>query len=200
MGPSARRLVFWYEFASTYSYLSAMRIEDEARAADVEVVWKPFLLGPIFAGQGWSTSPFNIYPAKGRYMVRDLQRLAGERGLTFAMPEIFPQNSLAAARVALIGCEEGWVAPFTRAVYAAQFAAGADISDRSLLTSILDRLGLDSLRILGLTEDSSCKQHLKQQTAEAQALGIFGAPTFQVGTELFWGDDRLGQALRWAHA
>ena len=76
-----RRLEFWYEFASTYSYLSAMRIEKVAAAAKVEVAWRPFLLGPIFRAQGWDDSPFNLYPAKGRYMWRDLERLAAGYGL-----------------------------------------------------------------------------------------------------------------------
>jgi hypothetical protein len=79
------RLTFWFEFASTYSYLSAMRIEKMARKADVDVIWKPFLLGPIFKAQNWDTSPFNIYPAKGRYMVRDIERIAQERGLAFCL-------------------------------------------------------------------------------------------------------------------
>ena len=86
---SAERLEFWYEFASTYSYLSAMRMEELARAAGVAVVWKPLLLGPIFRAQGWSTSPFNLYPAKGRYMVREMERLTAARGLRFKMPSPF---------------------------------------------------------------------------------------------------------------
>ena len=73
------RISFWYDFASTYSYLAAMRIDSLAAAAGVEVAWRPFLLGPIFKAQGWDSSPFNIYPAKGRHMVRDLERTAAAR-------------------------------------------------------------------------------------------------------------------------
>jgi 2-hydroxychromene-2-carboxylate isomerase len=74
-------LDFWFEFASTYSYLAAMRIGPLAESAKVEVRWRPFLLGPIFKAQGWDNSPFNIYPAKGRYMWRDMERLASAQGL-----------------------------------------------------------------------------------------------------------------------
>jgi 2-hydroxychromene-2-carboxylate isomerase len=90
------------------------------------------------------------------------------------------------------------VAPFARAVYTAQFADGADISDRGLLGSVLARLGLDSTSIFARIEQPEIKQRLKRQTAEAEARGIFGAPSFLVGEELFWGDDRLEQALAWA--
>src|SRR5213076_743338 len=122
-------LDFWFDFASTYSYLAAMRIGTLAQDAGVRVRFRPFLLGPIFGAQGWNTSPFNLYPAKGRNMVRDIERLAAERCLGFALPARFPQNSLMAARLALVGGDEGWIAPFTRAVYLAEFAHGADISD-----------------------------------------------------------------------
>ena len=147
------RLEFWYEFASTYSYLSAMRIAPMAHAAGVEVVWKPFLLGPIFQAQGWHTSPFRIYPSKGRYMLRDLQRLAAERGLPpFALPAAFPANSVPAARLAIIGARDGWVAAFTRAVFQAEFAEQADIADASVLGRILGQLGLDQAQLLASIE------------------------------------------------
>ena len=197
MAAPTQRLEFWYEFASTYSYLSAMRIEAMAAAAGVAVAWKPFLLGPIFKAQGWDTSPFNLYPAKGRYMVRDLQRLAAGRGLRFTLPTPFPQNSLAAARLALVGGDEGWIAPFTRAVYVAEFDNGADISDVAVLRSILDSLHLDSERIFSRIAQLDIKQRLKRQTADAQVRGIFGAPSFLCRGELFWGDDRLEAALAW---
>ena len=192
--PTAR-LEFWYEFASTYSYLSAMRVETLAANAGAAVAWKPFLLGPIFHAQGWNTSPFNLYPAKGKYMVRDVTRLATERGLPFKMPSPFPQNGLQAARLALIGHTEGWGPDFTRAVYTAQFAEGAQISDRHALGAILHSLSLDAEALFARAGQQETKDRLRQQNEEAQELGIFGAPSFLVGTELFWGDDRLEQAV-----
>jgi 2-hydroxychromene-2-carboxylate isomerase len=92
---------FWYEFASTYSYPAAMRAAALAQTRGVTLIWRPFLLGPIFAAQGWRDSPFNIYPAKGRYMWRDLERICTAQGLPLRRPNPFPQNSLLAARVAL---------------------------------------------------------------------------------------------------
>src|SRR6185295_1352856 len=126
-------LDFWFDFASTYSYPAAMRIAPLAATAGVTVRFRPFLLVPIFKAQGWDTSPFNLYPAKGRYMVRDLERLAADRGLAFVLPAVFPQNSLRATRLALIGGDEGWIVPFTRAVFEAEFVHGADIADTRVL-------------------------------------------------------------------
>jgi 2-hydroxychromene-2-carboxylate isomerase len=195
MRASGPRLEFWYELASTYSYLSAMRIEAVGAEAGIDVVWKPFVLGPIFNAQGWNTSPFNIYPAKGRYMVREMERLSAARGLPFMMPSPFPQNSLNAARLALIGHDEGWGPAFARAVFTAQFADGEDISDRKVLGKILSGLGRDPAPLLARMEQPDTKQRLRQQTEVAQELGIFGAPSFLAQDELFWGDDRLEQAI-----
>lgn len=192
-------VVFWYEFASTYSYLSVMRIESDARRAGVPVVWQPFLLGPIFRSQGWSTSPFNVYPAKGRYMIRDLERLSAARGLPFRMPASFPANGLKAARLALAAGREGLIAPFTRAVFSAQFGTGADVADEAVLAAAAKGVGLDFAQLSASAEAQDIKDDLRRATEKAQALGIFGAPTFQTADgELFWGDDRLDQALSWS--
>lgn len=193
------KLTFWYEFASTYSYLSAMRIDATALAAGVEVTWQPFLLGPIFKAHGWDTSPFNIYPAKGRYMVRDVGRLAAARGLAFHMPDPFPANGLKAARIAVVGMAEGWTAPFSRAVFRAEFAEGRNIADESVLADVLTGLELDAADILARSNAPTIKEGLRAATSTAQSLGIFGAPSFTTGDgELFWGDDRLEHGVAYA--
>src|SRR5574343_196886 len=109
---SAKTLDFWFEFSSSYSYLSVMRIEPLARDAGVTINWRPFLLGPVFLSLGWNDSPFNIYPPKGRYMWRDLARLATRYGLPLQVPSRFPRNGLLAARVALLGAEAPWIGDF----------------------------------------------------------------------------------------
>jgi 2-hydroxychromene-2-carboxylate isomerase len=191
-------LGFWFEFASTYSYLAVCRIERVAANAGVEVSWKPFLLGPIFQAQGWNDSPFNVYPAKGRYMWRDLERLCARHGVPFRRPSQFPRNGLLAARVALLGSSAPWCGDFTRRVFHANFAEDQDISSAETVGGILESLGLGAAEIIGAATAHENKIRLRQQTEEATRLGIFGAPTFTVGTELFWGNDRLDDAVAWA--
>jgi 2-hydroxychromene-2-carboxylate isomerase len=192
-------LDFWFDFASTYSYPAAMRIAPLAADAGVKVNFRPFLLGPIFKAQGWTTSPFNLYPAKGRHMWRDLERLCDDLGLPFRRPEPFPQNSLLAARVAMTGAEEDWGDDFARAVFRAQFAEGRPIDQPATLGAILAALGVDGAAALAAAQSEPVKLRLRAQTEEAQRLGIFGAPTFVTADgELFWGNDRLERALAWA--
>jgi 2-hydroxychromene-2-carboxylate isomerase len=191
-------LSFWYEFASTYSYPAAMRIEAAAAAAGVTVEWRPFLLGPIFARQGWNDSPFNLYPDKGRYMWRDLERICSDAGLPLRQPSAFPRNGLLAARIALVAADEGWCPAFTRAVYNAHFAEDRDIGAATAMAGILESLGRPAGPLLARAATADVKERLKAQTEDAMARGIFGAPSFTVGSELFWGNDRLDQALEWA--
>ena len=191
-------LVFWYEFASTYSYPAAMRIERVATAAGVDVEWRPFLLGPIFQRQGWHDSPFNLYPAKGQYMWRDLDRLCAAEHLPLRRPSVFPRNGLLASRVALIAREEGWCEDFSRAVYHANFAEDREIADAAVITDIIRSLGRDPAPALEGAGSAVIKERLRAQTDDAIARGIFGAPSFTIGSELFWGNDRLEQAIAWA--
>ena len=194
-------LEFWYEFGSTYSYPAAMRIEPLAEKAGVELRWRPFLLGPIFKAYGWNDSPFNIFEAKGRYMWRDLTRTCEGERIPLKLPPVrFPQNGLKAARLALVGEGEGWTPAFTRAVFLANYAEQKDISDEETLGAILATLGVDADAALAEASTLPIKDRLKQQTEEAAARGIFGAPSFTIGDELFWGNDRLEAALAWATA
>ena len=191
---------FWFEFASTYSYLSVMRIERAAQAAGVDIAWKPFLLGPVFLALGWNDSPFNIYPPKGRYMWRDLERLAAKEGLPFQRPSRFPRHGLLAARVALVGVEDGWVAPFARAVMTANFAEDREIAEPAVIEDLLATLALPVEEVMARAQLDANKLALRAQTERAAELGLFGAPSFRVGDELFWGNDRLEDALGWAVA
>ena len=188
-------LQFWFEFASTYSYLAASRIESSAARSGVTVEWKPFLLGPIFQSQGWNDSPFNIYPAKGRYMWRDLERSCERAGIAWRRPSQFPRNGLLAARVACVAAEGGWCAEFTRRVYLANFAEDRDVADASVIGEILEALRQPAAKVLASAQTDENKQRLRRQTEDAARLGIFGAPSFVVDGELFWGNDRLESAI-----
>ncbi len=188
---------FWYEFASTYSYPAAMRIEALAGARGIGVKWRPFLLGPLFfEQQGLRDSPFNVVQAKGEYMWRDLARVCEAEGLPLKRPSQFPRGTLLPARLALLGAEEGWVGPFTRAVYEANFAHDADIAQEAVLRPLLADAGADPDAALAAAGSDAVKASLKRAVEDARARGLFGAPSFVTADgELFWGNDRLEQAL-----
>ena len=192
-------LDFWFDFASTYSYPAALRIAPLAAEAGVTLRWRPFLLGPIFKAQGWDNSPFNLYPVKGAYMWRDLERLCASLDLPFKRPPSFPQHSIMAARVALAALEQGWGDDFCRAVYRREFGNGADIGSAEAISEIIGALGRAAGPVIERAQSDEIKTRLRAQTDEAQRRGIFGAPSFVTADgELFWGNDRLEAALAWA--
>ena len=189
---------FWFEFASTYSYPAALRIEALAEAEGVEIRWRPFLLGPIFRDQGWEDSPFNLQPEKGRYMWRDLERICEARGLPWRRPSVFPRNGLHAARIACRFAQAPWLPDFVRAVYRANFEDDRDIAEAETLAHCLAEAGQDAERPIAEANTPDNKDRLRAETEEARRLQIFGAPTFAVSGELFWGNDRLEDAVAWA--
>jgi 2-hydroxychromene-2-carboxylate isomerase len=192
-------LDFYFDFASTYSYPAATRIGALAKEAGVTLRWRPFLLGPIFKAQGLETSPFNLYPIKGQNMVRDVERLCADLGLAFRRPEPFPAHSLLAGRVGTVGVVDGWIEQFAPALYRAEFAEGKRIDDPQVLGSILLELGIDAERTLARAQSDEIKGALRGATEDASRAGVFGAPSFVTQSgELFWGNDRLEQALAWA--
>jgi len=190
-------LQFWFDFASSYSYVAALRIEDECARAGVQVEYKPFLLGAIFTELlGIKDSPFNTQPVRGGYMWRDLERLCEKYALPWRRPAMFPRNSLLAARVAC--CAPAPIGPLTRAIFRANFAEDRDIADPEVLRQVIDSAGGDGAHLVALARTLPVKEHLRAQTAEARRLGIFGAPDFVVNGELFFGQDRLEDAIAWA--
>ena len=192
------RFEIWFEFASTYSYLTVSRAEPLLRAAKIDLQWRPFLLGPIFRDKGMATSPFVLDRPKGDYMWRDVERRATQYGLPFTRPKSFPMNGLLAARVMTAALEEPWCGDFARAIFRAEFADGADIADFEVVRDALERSGVDPETALRQADLVSTKSKLRALTDRARTHGIFGAPSFIVGDELFWGDDRLEDAISWA--
>jgi 2-hydroxychromene-2-carboxylate isomerase len=165
----------------------------------MDVAWRPFLLGPVFKAQGWDTSPFNLFPAKGAYMWRDLERLCAAQGLRFRKPEPFPQSSLLAARLALTAEVTPRRAEFSRLVYLAHFGDGARLDDEPALRGIVEDLGADPDAALMQAKSDAVKLDLRRATEEAMRLGLFGAPSVVTPRgEVFWGNDRLEAAFDWA--
>ena len=190
---------FWFEFGSNYSYLSVMRIEDAARQHAVRVVWRPFLLGPIFRALGMQNSPFVLQKEKGAYVQQDMARLCRKYGLApWVKPSVFPRLGVLPLRIALLGVDEPWIGAFCRKVMELNFVRDQDINQPEQMVPIVAELGLSALGLTERAQSEPIKTRLRDQTEQARAKGIFGAPTFFVGTEMFWGNDRLDDALLFA--
>ncbi|HEV3088683.1 MAG TPA: 2-hydroxychromene-2-carboxylate isomerase [Candidatus Elarobacter sp.] len=191
-------LEFWFEFGSTYSYIAAMRIEGMCRDAGVQLRWKPFLLGPIFALQGWNDSHFNLNQRRGDYMWRDMKRLTAKFGLPWQRPSRFPRLTTLPARVACAIADELWAGDFIRRTYTANFGEDREIGDREVVTSILTELNRPAEEIIIRAASPAHRGTLRENTEHAIALGIFGAPNCIVENELFWGEETLEDAITWA--
>lgn len=192
------QIEIWFEFGSNYSYLSVMRIEDIAPTYNVHVVWRPFMMGPLFKELGWQGSPFLEQKEKCDYMWNDMVRQAEKYGLPWKKPSVFPRAAVLPLRVTLAHAHEPWVGEFCRAVMLQNFAEDLDINAVENVERALTALSLPVADIIGLAQSDANKLALRQQTERARALGIFGGPTFFVGDEMFWGNDRLEDALKLA--
>lgn len=178
---------FFYDIASPYSYLAAARIERVA--GDVAIRWRPFLLGGVFAGSGNKMPGAN--PAKARYMLHDLKRSAAAAGTPFSFSPFFPSNSLLVMRVlnAVEGAER---VALTHRFFQACWVDGRNIADPETVAALL---GDDAPATLERALAQANKDALRAVTDEAVARGAFGAPTLFVGDELFFGNDRVEQAI-----
>jgi len=198
--PATVPIEFWFEFGSNYSYLSLMRIEDLADAAGVHLLWRPFLLGPIFRELGWSSSPFVLQTAKGRYMWRDMERQAAKYGLPWRRPSAFPRVALLPMRVAVLGMEETWMGAFCRRMMRRNWVEDREIDSPDAVRAALAGLVPDPDVVIAAALQPDNKLRLRAHTEQASSRGIFGAPTFFVGEEMFWGNDRLEDAIACAAA
>jgi 2-hydroxychromene-2-carboxylate isomerase len=191
-----REIDFWFTMGSTYTYLSVMRLRDIESSRGIGFRWRPFHLLLIL--QEMKHVPFADKPAKSQYMWRDIKRRAGMYGLKAKLPAPYPaRQSIAANLVAVVGMREGWGVDFVRAAYRRWFQNGEENGSEPNLSSSLRDIGQDPGRVLPLANSKETNDLLLSETEAARQLGIFGAPTFAVGREIFWGDDRLDDAMSW---
>lgn len=194
--PMPTTIDFYFDFSSSYSYIALPGISRLADSYDVEVSWKPIVLGFIF--KTLNHAPPAADSVKGRYVFHDVERSARIAGLPFRWPQPFPFNSLTASRVFwyLAGADSNKAVEWARSVFHASFGEGRDCSNPEVLGEVAAGLGHDAVELLEATANDDVKAMLKAVTGEATERGVFGAPTFFVGDEMFWGNDRLLQLER----
>ncbi|WP_295071682.1 2-hydroxychromene-2-carboxylate isomerase [Tabrizicola sp.] len=189
-------LDFFYFFGSVYAYPSVLRIGPMAEKAGVQVRWRPINVRPLMRENNVA---LRDEAQKVRYMWRDIQRRAAWHGLPFVKPPIWPtEPDLLASHVAMVAATEGWVEAYSVESFRAWFLAGLPLGTPDSLAVILPRLGQEPERVLALAQDPAAAARLDAETDAARQVGAFGSPSFAVGGELFWGDDRLDEAVAWA--
>ncbi len=188
---------FWFGYGSTYAYLSAMRIESLLLGSGIKVLWRPFNLTTLMREKGFAKGPFADRPEKLAYMWRDLERRAKRHGIPYRRPTIYPVDSQRTVRVGFLSSREGWCAAFTRKVMTMNFVEARPIGVPGQLEAALSELGHDPEIVIQRAHEPDVEAALEAQTRQAIELGIFGSPSFLVNGELFWGDDRLEDAIAW---
>jgi 2-hydroxychromene-2-carboxylate isomerase len=187
---------FFFSYSSTYSYLSVMRADRLASKAGVTLRWRPFRLRTITQEQ--NNRPFIGKPVKLKYMWRDVERRAKQHGIPFNGIPPYPVDSEALAhRVGIVAAAEGWCPEYSRALYEKWFLGHKDPGDLSQIREVLTSLGKVADSVFDRAQSPQIESQLASETDVARGLGIFGSPTFVVGTEIFWGDDRLEIAVDW---
>lgn len=186
----AKTVEFFFDFGSPYSYLAYKALPAIAAAQGAQIVWRPMLLGGVFKATG-NHSPVEI-AAKGKWLQRDLQRWAARYGAPFRNNPHFPVNTLVLMRGAAGMQMRATDFPkYLETIFHAMWEEPRNLGDPQELAAVLRRAGFDADAFLALAHDPAVKEQLKNNTEEAVARGVFGAPTFFVGAEMFWGQDRL---------
>jgi 2-hydroxychromene-2-carboxylate isomerase len=186
----------WFSIGSTYTYLSVMRLADVSAAAGLRFVFRPFSVRAIM--REMNNIPFANKPVKAAYMWRDIARRATRYGLRPALPAPYPLKEFDRAnRVAIVANEQGWCETYLRSTYRRWFEDGDEAGSEPNLSGSITDAGQEPSRVLRLADSGETDVAYLAATDEARRLGIFGSPTFVVDGELFWGDDRLEDALAW---
>jgi 2-hydroxychromene-2-carboxylate isomerase len=187
----AKTVEFYFDFGSSYSYIAYKALPGIAAAHGAQIVWKPMLLGGVFKATG-NHSPAEI-PAKAKWMQQDLQRWAARYGAVFKPNPHFPVNTLTLMRGAVGMQMRGPDFPkYAETIFHAMWEAPCNLGDPQELAAVLRQAGFDADAFQALVNDPAVKEQLKKNTEDAVARGVFGAPTFFVGDEMHWGQDRLG--------
>jgi 2-hydroxychromene-2-carboxylate isomerase len=192
-----RTVQFWFDFSSPYSYIASEWVEALAARHGRTVRWRPLLLGVTFQAAELK-SPVS-YPIKGDYAVHDFARSARFEGVPYRHPAPFPIPTQNAARVFywLDAQDPARAVDWAHAALRAFFARGVPLNDPAALKALAAESGLDADAAERAWNDPQWKDRLKRANEEALAAGIFGAPSFVIDGELFWGNDRKPQIERW---
>ena len=188
---------FWYCIGSTYTYLTVLRLPKIAMANAIEISWRPFNVRDVMVEQ--KNIPFSNKPVKSAYMWRDIERRSRLYDLDPKIPAPYPLSGLVLAnQIAALGKGEGWLEAYTQATYRRWFEKGEPAGEEPNISGSLIEIGQDVDRVMGLATSQEIVSMLDKETIEAKALGVFGSPSFVVSGEVFWGDDRLEDAVSWA--
>ena len=187
----------WFSCGSTYTYLTIMRLRQAEADLEARFRLRPFYLGMLFNERNrW---PFLEEPQKSAYMWRDIARRAARLGLSPTLPAPYPApNVVLANQIAYLALGQDWGRDYLEASYRAWFEHGQMPGETANIAASLGAVGQDVDAVMARVADGAAHAAVVGETDRARALGIFGAPTFVVGDELFWGDDRLEEAVSWA--
>ncbi|MDJ0956911.1 MAG: 2-hydroxychromene-2-carboxylate isomerase [Arenicellales bacterium] len=190
-----KNIDFWFSIGSTYTYLTVMRLKTLEQEKGIRFNWQPFSVRKLMQEIG--NIPFTGKPVKEKYMWRDIERRAQRYGIPITVPVEYPlKNFDLANRVAIVARQEGWCDKYTRTAYRLWFVNGLPPGDDPNLSESLESAGQSIDRIFELATSDSITDAYHDATSQARSLGIFGSPSFVVdGHELFWGDDRLEDAI-----
>lgn len=182
---------FFFDVGSPYSYLASTQLDELERETGATIEWRPFLLGGVFEATGNSAPA--LVPAKAQYMIRDLQRWSESYDIPLEMPSDFPINTLLAQRAIIAAGEEdsSHVETLAEVLFRRYWVDDSDVSEGGVVAAAADEVGLDGREIVARTQEQSVKDALHGNSDEAVERGAFGAPTFFVDDEMFWGNDRL---------